>query len=65
MYVVEPMVNVPPVKLSSARPKETFSTVAVSLMLALWVLDWFPILKAVPDPLIIRTIPFVSGAVTL
>ena len=61
MYASEPTVNVPPVKLSIPRPGELLATVAVTLMLALSVMDLLPILKAVPEPLIVRVVPVASG----
>jgi len=55
------MVNVPPVKLSIARPGELLTTVAVRLMLALSVMVLLPILWAVPDPLIVKVVPVASN----
>ncbi len=57
------MVNVPPVKLSIPRPIELRVTVAVRSMLADSVTVLLPILIAVPEPDIVRTLPFARGGV--
>ena len=61
MYVSEPIVNVPSVKLSIPRPVELLTTVAVRLMLALSVVVLSPTLYAVPDQLIVSVVPVESS----